>query len=179
MNADEDATAEPLIFVAQAVKTRGLKGEIVADLLTDFPNRFEELTELIAVGPDHERFTVELEEHWFLKDRVVLKLKGYDSIEDATVLIGFSFGIPEEDRVELPEDTYYDWELEGCAVETIAGLTIGEVAGVLRTGGVAVLAVRSKEDHEVLVPLAESIVIQIDKVKKRIVIDPPEGLLEL
>jgi 16S rRNA processing protein RimM len=179
MSAVENPSAAPLVLVARAVKTRGLKGEIVADLLTDFPERFERLSELIAVGPGGERRIVELEHHWFQKQRVILKFSGFDSVEEATVLVGFDFGVPEADRVALPDGSYFDWELEGCLVETIQGLGIGKVSSVLPTGGVALLAVSSTKGQEVLVPMAESIVVQIDIEKKRIVIDPPEGLLDL
>lgn len=179
MTAGEDASAEPLVIVARAVRTRGLKGEIVADLLTDFPERFEDVSELIAVGPNQQRLIVELEGHWFQKDRVVLKLKGYDGSEDSAALVGFDFGVPEATRVALPEGSYFDWELEGCLVETVEEIPIGKVTSILRTGGVALLSVRKSAEKEVLIPMAESIVVQIDIEKKQIVIDPPEGLLDL
>ena len=178
MTAGEDAS-EPLVLVARAVRTRGLKGEIVADLLTDFPERFEDVPDLIAVGPNQERLIVELEGHWFQKDRVVLKLKGYDSIEDSAGLVGFDFGVPEATRVALPEGFYFDWELEGCLVKTVEEIPIGKVTGILRTGGVSLLSVSEGAEREILIPMAESIVVQIDIEKRQIVIDPPEGLLEL
>ena len=57
---------------------------------------------------------VELENYWFQNDRVVLKLAGYDDVETAKELVGFEFAVPEAERVQLPEDEFYDWELEGC-----------------------------------------------------------------
>ena len=179
MTEQEDAREEPLVFVARAVKTRGLKGEIVADLLTDFPDRFDEVSELIGVGPRQKRIVVDLEGHWFQKDRVILKFRGYDNIEAAADLVGYSFGVPEEDRVKLNEGSYYNWELEGCEVATISGAAVGKVKSVVPTGGVALLNVCDSSGHEVLVPMAEAIVVHIDIEKKTILIDPPEGLLEL
>lgn len=179
MSHADDGNGEELVLVARAVKTRGLKGEIVADLLTDFPERFEAVGELIAVRPNAERFPVKLEHYWLQKNRVVLKFEGFDTVEGSAALIGCDFGVPESERVILTEGSYYDWELEGCAVQRINGDAVGTVAGVLRTGGAALLAVRDLHDREVLVPLAESIVVEIDTEKKRILIDPPEGLLEL
>lgn len=179
MNERLGENEEPLVAVARSVRTRGLKGEIVAELLTDFPERFEETPSLIAVAPDGTREIVELEDHWFQNDRVVLKFKGYDTIETASALIGREFAVPEADRVPLEEGSFYQWELQGCKVETVAGQIVGEVTDVLRTGGVEILIVRDREDREVFVPMAESIVVAIDIVKKRIVLDPPEGLLEL
>jgi len=179
MSEQGQERAEPLIAVARAVRPRGLKGEIVADLLTDFPERFENISRLLAVAPNGERKPVALENHWFQKERVVLKLAGYDSIESASTLIGYEFAVPEAERVQLAANHFYDWELEGCLVETVAGRLIGNVREVMKTGGVEVLVIQDDEGHEYLIPMAQSIVVKIDITRKRIQIDPPEGLLEL
>ncbi len=168
-----------LIIVARAVRTRGLKGELIAELLTDFPERFENVSELTGVGLSGERKLFELENHWFQNDRLVLKFSGYDSIDEAKALVGYQFGLPEAERVELAKDAFYDWELEGCLVETTLGLAIGKVRDVLRTGGVELLVVENEERREVFVPMVASIVIAIDITQKKISIDPPEGLLDL
>ncbi|HKC63460.1 MAG TPA: ribosome maturation factor RimM [Pyrinomonadaceae bacterium] len=169
--------SDDLVAVARAVKTRGLRGELVAELLTDFPERFEGLENLIAVAPNGLRTRLELEEHWFHGERVVLKFAGYDSIEAASALIGCEFAVPEAERVELEEDEFYDWELAGCRVETIEGEQLGVVREVMRTGGVEVLVVEN-EASEHLIPLAEEICVEINVEEKLIRVDPPEGLLE-
>ena len=177
--AEAAATAEELVAVAKAVKTRGLRGEIVAELLTDFPERFEGLERLIAVGTDGSRTTLNLEEHWFQSGRVILKFAGYDTIEEASALVGYEFAVPESERVELPEDEFYDWELQGCRVETIAGEEVGRVRQVLHTGGVEVLAIDNEvTGREHLIPLADEICVEINVEQKLIRIDAPEGLLE-
>jgi len=170
---------EALITVARATKTRGLKGELVADLLTDFPDRFETVSRVFGIGPRGERQELELEAYWFQNDRVVLKFVGYDNIESAHGLVGFSFALPEDERVELPNDEFYDWELEGCSVETNDGAAVGRVSKILRTGGVELLVVEDEAQREQLIPMAEPIVVSIDISSKRILIDPPEGLLDL
>jgi 16S rRNA processing protein RimM len=168
-----------LVVIARAVKPRGLKGEIVAELLTDFPERFEDVEELVLVSPDGARTDGLLEDYWFQNDRVILKLAGYDDVETAKELVGFEFAVPESERVALPEDQYYDWELEGCAVR-VGNDTIGEVKSVMKTGGGAeILVVVDQESRERLVPLVDSIVVEIDLAGKRIVVDPPEGLFDL
>jgi 16S rRNA processing protein RimM len=169
---------EDLIIVARAVRTRGLKGELVADILTDFPDRFDNVSELTGVGLKGERKQLELENHWFQNERMVLKFSGYDDVETAKALVGYEFGLPEAERIELAEDEFYDWELEGCLVESTAGLAIGKVREVMRTGGVELLVVEN-DDREVFVPMVASIVIEIDVSQKKIAIDPPEGLLDL
>ena len=68
----DDAGSSELVVIARAVKARGLKGEIVADLLTDFPERFEDVDELVLVSPSGEQTVGQLEDYWFQNDRVVL-----------------------------------------------------------------------------------------------------------
>jgi 16S rRNA processing protein RimM len=174
----QDAGANELVIIARAVKPRGLKGEIVAQLLTDFPDRFDDVEELILVSPGGERTTKRLEDYWFQNDRVVLKLAGYDDVETAKQLVGFEFAVPEQDRVPLPADHYYDWELEGCTVKAGAE-SIGTVRSVMKTGGAEILVVTNDSGKEQLIPLADSIVVAVDTEGKTIVIDPPEGLLDL
>ncbi|HEY0385786.1 MAG TPA: ribosome maturation factor RimM [Pyrinomonadaceae bacterium] len=179
LKSDAQPESDELVAVAAAVRTRGLRGEIVAELLTDFPERFEGLEKLIAVKPDGNRMTLSLEEHWLQGGRIVLKFAGYDSIEEASALIGCEFAVPEAERVELAEDEFYDWELIGCLVETLEGEEIGRVREVLRTGGVEVLVVdNAARKREHLIPLAESICVEIDIERKLIRVDAPEGLLE-
>jgi 16S rRNA processing protein RimM len=174
----EDASASQLVVIARAVRPRGLKGEIVAELLTDFPERFEEIEELILVMPGGERKVGHLESHWFQNDRVVLKFAGYDDVEAAKTLVGFEFAVPESERVSLPSDHYYDWELEGCEVK-VGEASIGKVQSVIKTGGTEILLIADENGKEQLVPLADSIVVAIDTEGKTIVVDPPEGLLDL
>ena len=174
---DDNASSE-LVVIARAVKPRGLKGEIVAELLTDFPERFEDIDELVLVSPQGERSTKRLEDYWFQNDRVVLKLSGYDDVDAAKELVGFEFAVPESERVPLPADHYYDWELEGCTVK-VGDDSIGQVNAVLRTGGAEILVVIDTSGNERLIPLADSIVLEIDPERKTIVVDPPEGLLDL
>jgi 16S rRNA processing protein RimM len=174
---DDNASSE-LVVIARAVKPRGLKGEIVAELLTDFPERFEDIDELVLVSPQGERSTKRLEDYWFQNDRVVLKLSGYDDVDAAKELVGFEFAVPESERVPLPADHYYDWELEGCTVK-VGDDSIGQVNSVLRTGGAEILVVIDTSGNERLIPLADSIVVEIDPERKTIVVDPPEGLLDL
>ena len=174
----DDAGSSELVVIARAVKARGLKGEIVADLLTDFPERFEDVDELVLVSPSGEQTVGQLEDYWFQNDRVVLKLADYNDVDAAKQLVGYQFAIPEEDRVPLPEDHYYDWELEGCEVK-VGNDVIGKVSSVMRTGGAEILVITDEKGSERLVPLAEEIVVNIDRAAKTIIVDPPEGLLEL
>jgi 16S rRNA processing protein RimM len=171
--------ADDLIVVARVARTRGLRGEVAADLLTDFPGRFEGLESVIGVAPDKSHRSLQIEEQWFHGDRIVFKFAGYDSIDEAKVLVGFQLAVPETERVELPKDQFYEWELNGCRVETVSGESIGTVCEVMRTGGVEILVVVNDANLEVLIPLAEEICVEIAPESKLIRVNPPEGLLEL
>jgi 16S rRNA processing protein RimM len=172
---DED----DLIVVAHVVKTRGLRGEVVADLLTDFPDRFEKLKSLIGISSSDDKRSLQIEEQWFHGNRLVVKFAGFDSIDQAKELVNYDLAVPADDRVELPNDTFYEWELVGSRVTTIDGKEIGNVKEIMRTGGVEVLVIVDETGRDRLVPIAADIVVEIDKDQKLIRIDPPEGLLEL
>jgi 16S rRNA processing protein RimM len=180
MSGGVDLSQVELVTVARVAKARGVKGEVACDLLTDFPERFEGLEELIAVFPGGRRERLTLEGHWLHGDRVVLKLEGFDSPEEVSALVGCALAVPESEAVELAEGEFYDWQLEGCRVETIEGVAVGTVREVLHTGGEApVLVIRDERERENLVPLAESICVEIDVDAKLIRVDAPEGLLEV
>ena len=166
-----------LVAVARIVKPRGLKGEVVASLLTDFPERFESLDEVTVVRKNGERLELKIEHFWFQNGRVVLKFVGYDTVESGESLRNTEVCVPETEAVHLEEDEYFDWQLEGCQVKTIGGETIGEVRQLMRTGGTELLVVTGNA-KEYLIPFANAICIEVDIENKVVMIDPPEGLLD-
>jgi 16S rRNA processing protein RimM len=179
MSGGEDLDSVELVAVARVAKPRGVKGEVACDLLTDFPERFEWLEELVAVFPGGRRERLKLEGQWLHGGRVVLKFAGFDSPEASAALAGCELAVPESEAVELEEGEFYDWQLQGCRVETVEGVSLGTVREVLHTGGEApVLIIRDEAERENLVPLAESICVGIDVDAKLIRVDAPEGLLE-
>ncbi len=173
-NSDGD---EELIAVARIVKVRGVRGEVAAHLLTDFPERFDGLEALIAVDAKGVRETLTIEKSWLHGGRVILKFAGYESPEAAQALVGRELAVPEREAVKLEEDEFYDWQLIDCRVETIDNREVGRVAEVLHTGAAPVLVVKDGT-REHLIPLAESICMEIDTETKFIRVDPPEGLIE-
>ena len=171
--------ADDLIVVARVARTRGLRGEVVADLYTDFPERFDALENVIAIAPDGSRRSLQIEEHWFQGKRIIFKFARYDSIDEARELAGSQLAIPESERIELPAGTFYEWELAGCRVEAVDGKLIGEAREVMRTGGVEILVVADDQGRDFLIPMADDICVEIDVEHKLVRVDPPEGLLEL
>ena len=168
---------ENLVAIAKTTKTRGLRGELVADVLTDFPERFDDLENVIAILPNGNQQKLEIEKFWFQKGRVILKFKGFDAIETAETLRNAEICVTEAEAVELEENEFFDWELENCQVETLDGTKIGVVKEILRTGGTEVLIVTG-DTKEYLIPFAETICVEVDIENKLIKIDAPDGLLE-
>ncbi|MGI8811048.1 MAG: ribosome maturation factor RimM [Pyrinomonadaceae bacterium] len=171
-------STEDLITIARIVKTRGLRGEVVAQLLTDFPERFDDLAGVTVTSSEKgERRELKIESFFFQKGRIVLKFEGFDTVEEGEELRGSDVCVPESESVALESDEFFDWQLAGCVVETIGGKSLGTVREVMRTGGTELLVVAG-EEKEYLIPFAESICATVDIENKMIRIDPPEGLLE-
>lgn len=175
MNGAAEKTEDDLVVVARVARPRGLRGEVFADLLTDFPERFDSLESLIAVWADGRRETLRLAEHRLQGGRAVFKFAGRDSLEQAQQLVNCELAVPEAESVALDEDEFFHWELEDCAVETVGGRALGRVKALLETGAAPILVVG---DDEHLIPLAAEICVDIDVNRKLIRVDPPEGLLE-
>jgi 16S rRNA processing protein RimM len=169
------------LAIARIVRPQGRKGEVAAEILTDFPARFEKLQSAFLEASGEAPRPVMVEFAWPHKGRMILKFVGIDSLEGAARLRGVHVFVPLEQRVPLPPHHYYLWELRGCRVLwERQEREIGVVADVEPTGGVPVLHVaRGDGKSEVLIPLAQDICTRIDPEAKIIAIDPPEDLLEL
>jgi 16S rRNA processing protein RimM len=173
--------AGKFLTVARILRPQGRRGEVAAEIFTDFPARFETLRGAFLGSPRQAPRPITVERAWPHKGRVILKLSGIDSIEGASRLRGLHVLVPWEQRTALPPHHYYFWELRGCRViRERQGKEIGMVTDVEPTGGVALLHVERREGKgEVLIPLAQEICTRIDTAGKTIVIDPPEDLLDL
>jgi 16S rRNA processing protein RimM len=166
------------VAIARIARTRGNKGEVLADLYTDFPDRFDALEEVWLEFDDGHRQLFALENTWEHKGRRILKFSGIDSISSAEVLVRCWVEVPADQAVKLPEDTYFDHDLIGCSVEDTKGNQLGLVEDILHTGGNNLLVVK-KSGREYLIPAVDSICTQISIEKKQILVDPPEGLMDL
>ena len=167
-----------MAVVGQIARTHGLRGEVIVNVETDFPDeRFQPGAELcIKRGNDVER--LRLRTVRFHQGRPIVALEGVDGIDTARKLSGLELRVPPERLVRLPPGSFYRHDLVGCRVETSTGEPIGTVSGVEGTMEAGYLVVASGA-QEILVPLAVAICTTIDAGAKRIVIEPIEGLLDL
>jgi 16S rRNA processing protein RimM len=179
-------TEEKWVLLARLVRPQGRKGEVLADLLTDFPERFSErkrvfLLPTAATKKPAEPRETELENHWLHKGRVVLKFVGIDSITDAETLRGMEVAIPHEERAPLAGDEVYVSELIGCRVFSGEAFEdIGEITDVdFDSTAVPLLVVKRPRGDEVLIPFAKAFLKRLDVAAKRVEMMLPEGLLEV
>lgn len=170
------------LVVGRVVKAHGIRGEVVVEVRTDDPeDRFAAGATLRGkVGPrEPEReFVVEtLREH---SGRLLLSLRGVADRTAADALRGTLFVVDsgELPRIEDP-DEFYDHQLEGLRVRTVDGAEVGVVAEVLHTAAGELLSVTTGEGREVLVPFVTEIVPTVSLAEGSVVIDPPDGLLDI
>ena len=179
---DERASRDTFLAVARVLRPRGRKGEVVAEVLTDFPERFRSLRQAFLECPGSDPVPAEIIASWWHQGRLIVQFAGVDSISQAERLRDRLLLVPRHQRVALRQHQYYCWELIGCRViSRSGGELVGEVVGVESTAGADLLRVARSgpASGEVLVPLAQEICPEIDVRARRIVIEPPEGLLDL
>ncbi len=194
---------EGWVWLARIKRTQGRKGEVFAEILTDFPERFAERRKLWLLrgtlgaggnvaskaGASENPREVELTHHWLHKGGVVLHFAGVDSISVAEELAGMIVAIPHEERAALDADEVYIGDLIGCVLVDVAGaepVTVGEIEDVDRSAGpVAMLVVRGKAAsqqsgaNEILIPFAKDYLRRVDVEAKRVEMALPEGLADL
>jgi 16S rRNA processing protein RimM len=171
-------TSSQLITIAKIVKAQGNRGEVAAEILTDFPDRFEHLTETILQKGVEPALSLTLESFWFHKKRVILKFRGIESISAAEALRSYEIKILRDALVPLEQGVYYQHDLVDCMIKDKHGNEYGKVAEVLDTGGHYLLKI-DREKGEFLIPFAESMLVRIDLDKKEMIFDLPEGLEDL
>ncbi len=146
------------LAIARVVSPQGNRGEVKAELVTDFPERFAS-TSTVYLGSDHRRFAVQ---SYRLLDRVVfLKLEGVDSIGEAEELRGALVEVPETEAVDLPEGHYFWHQIVGLRVVTTSGEEIGKIEDILQTGANDVYVVQGPRG-ETLIPAIKDTVKSID-----------------
>jgi 16S rRNA processing protein RimM len=182
--------AEQWVWLARIRHPQGRKGEVFADILTDFPEKFAERRKLwLLPDADSPRLRanpiprpIDLAAHWLHKGGIVLHFSGVDSISAAEILNGLIVAIPLGQRAPLAEDEVYIVDLIGCTLYDVANNTpilVGEIEDVDRTAGpVALLIVRGPAG-EVLIPFAKSYLRKLDLSAKRVEMALPEGLTDL
>lgn len=178
-NSKDDA----FITIASVQKVQGRMGEVLAELHTDFPERFEQRRRLYAwKAAGTERRELKLEDFWPHKGGMVFKFEGVDTIEEAETLLRCEIQIPAEERAELEEGAFYVSDLLGCLVLDVsqAEREVGTVVDVNFGAGTApLLIVNNESGKEFMIPFVEGFTKKLDVKGKCIEMQLPEGMLEL
>lgn len=166
------------VVIAEILRPRGNRGELLARSETDVPGRIEQLKRAqarLACGDD---VAVEVEHTWTHKGDWVLKFSGVDSIDAAERFRGADLWIAPAERGALAEGEFFSSDLIGCrVVDRVTGRELGPVERLAQYGGPPLIEV-SIQGREVLIPFVPDI-CQVDLAAKTIAVDAPEGLLEL
>ena len=194
-------TTERWVQVAKIVRPRGNKGEVAAELLTDFPERLSSLKCIYLSKDAGEPSRASLQSFWIDRNHPgigVFHFEGCGSISEAEALRGMGVLLPIEERVQLPAGQYFVTDLMGCTVFEVTKFTaelespacaagdvpqaLGTVRDVFFPGeevaGTPLLQVETP-GGEVLIPLAAGICTRIDVAGRRIEVRLPEGLTDL
>lgn len=170
------------LVVGRVARAHGVTGELVVDVRTDDPDaRFVRGNTLRARGSrggPESTYTVEsVRAHG---GRLLVRLAGIADRDSAEALRGTLFLVDSGELPPISEpDEFYDHQLEGLRVRTVAGVDVGTVAEVLHTAGGELLSVKTPEGAEVLVPFVAAMVPAVSLADGLIEIDPPDGLLDL
>jgi 16S rRNA processing protein RimM len=169
---------DEMAVVGRIARAHGIRGQVIVNLETDFPHeRFQPGAQMFVMrGGGVEALSITTAR--FQHDRPVIGLEGIEDMNAASALAGLELRVPIESLAALPSGSFYRHDLVGCHVETHSGRRIGVVSEVEGTMGRSRLVVETGRG-ELLVPLAAEICTTIDVEGKRIVVNPPEGLLEL
>jgi 16S rRNA processing protein RimM len=151
-----------------------VRGELRIELLTDYPERLSSHTTLY-IGPKAAPYTLQgVRLHG---GGALLKLTGCDDRNAAEELRGQVVQIPLEEAVPLDEGEYYEHQVVGAEVITEQGDLLGQISEVLHTGANDVYVIHGSRG-EILVPVTDEVVREIDLDEQRIVVALLPGLLE-
>ena len=169
---------EELLLVGIVARAHGNKGQVIVNPETDFPDeRFAPGNVLVVehAGQTAERRIATVRFH---QGRPVIGFDGVATMDEAEALAGAALKVPASALAPLPGRTYYRHDLVGCAVTTKDGALVGTVTDVEGSRERSRLVIAGR-GGEVMVPMVEPICLRVDPAAKTIVIDPPEGLLDL
>jgi 16S rRNA processing protein RimM len=170
------------VTLARILRPRGRRGEVAAEILTDFPERLTRFTSVLLGDGRQEPRPCAIRACWLHNGQAIFHFEGADSINDAERFVGLEVQIPLEERMPLPGGSYYISDLVGCEVWERGGGKLGTVQGIQPTGevtqGTPILEV-STSDGDLLIPLAQEICLRIDLAARRIEVVLPEGLRDL
>ncbi|HEV8440403.1 MAG TPA: ribosome maturation factor RimM [Methylomirabilota bacterium] len=170
----------PLVAVGEVLRPHGLSGEVRVRPLTDRPEeRFATLRDCVLWDEAVDRreacriVSCRLE-----GGTLLIKVSGVDSHDQARRLAGRLLAVDRAQALPAPDGSFYPWQMEGARVQTRDGRVVGRFARIERASAQELWVIDDGE-RERLIPAVAEIVVEVNVAEQRIVIDPPDGLLEL
>ncbi len=167
-----------LLLVGRIARAHGNKGQVIVNPETDFPDERFAVGQVLTVEQGGEQTPRRIASVRFQQGRPIIALDGVETMNDAEALAGAELKVPASELAPLPERTYYRHDLIGCEVRTKDGQVVGKVTdveGPLERSRLVIAA----RGGEVMVPMVDTICVSVDPAARRIVIDPPAGLIQL
>lgn len=180
--SDSNSQSSEWAILARLKRPQGRKGEVSAEILTDFPERFQERRKLILLAANGLVRPVELESFWLHKGGIILKFAGIDSITQAEELRGLDVAIPTTERAELEADSAYISDLIGCTLYDVSSggrTVVGKISDVDRDSTEVPLFVIKRGKEELLIPFAKAYLRKLDIASQYVEMELPEGLLQI
>jgi 16S rRNA processing protein RimM len=165
------------IAIGRFGRTRGVHGEIYVIPYGEYPERILDV-EQVEIELTEGFVEAQLTKRETISEKIVVKVDGYDTPEISRTLTNRDIFIPRDRLDRLPEGEHYAFELEGCAVESSDGKTIGELKKVESYPVSDLYVIQTIDGKRFRLPAVKKFVLQIDTEKRKIVIAPPDGLLD-
>lgn len=161
--------------IGKIINTHGLRGEVKVSVWTDAPEDFEQLGyALTLLGGKEKR--LEISGIKYQKNNIIVKFREINSIEEAQGYKNSVLYVPKEALPQLPENVYYIADLIDCEVFAENGEKIGMLCDVFSTGSNDVYDIKRENAKNLLVPIIDGVVKDVDTENKKITIKIPEGL---
>jgi 16S rRNA processing protein RimM len=175
---DGAAGGSDALLVGRIARAHGNRGQVIVNLDTDFPEARFAVGQVLRVEHDGRSQPRRIEAVRFHQGRPVIALQGLETIDDAEALAGAELKIDASELPPLPDGMFHHHDLVGCEVRDTSQRVLGTVVRVEGPMERSLLAVHAAAG-DVLIPLAAEICVEVDPAARTIVVDPPEGLLEL
>lgn len=171
--------SDSLLMVGKIVNTHGIRGELKILPHTDFPEvRFAPKNKLKIVNPDSgEQIDVTVASARLVKQMYIVKLNEYDNINQVEKYKGCELKVSKADAVDLPDNEYYYYEIIGCRVVSDEGEDLGVIEEILRPGANDVWVVKMPSRKQLLLPVIDDVVLDVDVEAKLVKVHLLEGLL--
>lgn len=171
--------SESLLSIGKIVNTHGIRGELKVLLQTDFPEvRFAPNSRLLIVHPESgEQLVVTVQSARPYKQMYIVKLDEFSNINEVEKFKGRDLKVSKAESVELPDNEYYFHEIIGCRVVGDEGEDLGEIVEILRPGANDVWVAKLPSGKQLLLPVIDDVVLDVNVPEKLVKVHVMEGLL--